>query len=894
MYTIGKPSEEDELALRNLKNALVKKTEHQVTFFDIVSVEKKKDKRYNVLWFGKNKQFLENYHDLIKGYFAPGSPRKSLLMLPCDELSNNGISGRHISFDCDAGRDELREVDISRCLSDESFLSDETFDPIERSDEPRHRDLWKIRILKKAGIPHSSFSKIEFSIKKRDFVAAIWVGYSGSVHHHLTDETLQLCLENFLWSYAVNSIASELIAETERQAIRSAISQVGARNGAHNIGSHVLNKLSDFDTLKKIRVNAFESYRSHKLKGVDKTILRQLTIFNNYVKCRMDYLNDLTYGVPSMQANKKAFAELFSGFDAVRLLLEYISGLSETFRYKIVFKENGELLTEKNDLLIALPNDVIGCQAFYNILENIIRNTAKHNQNKNRITIFTVNFKEVDFIGVDQDNHKDADSLYTVEICDNNKVKGAKEQFSDADIKQLALFFEHRKKERRHADIANIDWLVFCQNERLKESVLNSSNQLRHSSLGLLEMEASAAYLRKVDVVEIEDSKFDIQHNLNLPNDDGELNILKAFSKNECLGYRFYVLKPVEVLFIGDFSRITAWRKKELRCWGISLLAEDEFKEKAVTAVYNHQFLIYAILEPETVLLLSQNRTNLPVRIIQLNENEPSLWLMLGDKTYDFSIIEKHVWELWFEQFSGSWQDVHIFSSYSHKYHDVPGSYNICFVDHLDSWDKKAGLVEEKKINSMEALSSAGQRSLPGFLGTQLSDYLAQLRDNPITRIKLFEAAVTRVLVIDERIQRFAQTPYNYQKTAVPYSDIFAKSAITVPEPGTYQLDPDNFDQQRVALICNYITNELPNHQFVLIHFSIMERMFGNRDSNQLINEQLEEWSNAVEIVVTSGRGKPRNLTAKVRYLNLSPVLNVFMHARSKFAINYLLNQSRR
>ena len=86
----------------------------------------------------------------------------------------------------------------------------------------------------------------------------------------------------------------------------------------------------------------------------------------------------------------------------------------------------------------------------------------------------------------------------------------------------------------------------------------------------------------------------------------------------------------------------------------------------------------------------------------------------------------------------------------------------------------------------------------------------------------------------------------------------------------------------------------------MLIHYSILERMFNKKDPKDAskkdprINEHLKLWAKSKRVVVTSGRGKPTELPEEVCYVNLSPVLNVFTQTRSKYGINYLLNQARK
>ena len=158
----------------------------------------------------------------------------------------------------------------------------------------------------------------------------------------------------------------------------------------------------------------------------------------------MDYLADISFGTPLMQTNKYAYGELFKDLDKVRLLLEHISGLSD-FKYKIAFKKDGEPLNDTNDLLVAIPNDILGIQALYNILENIIRNTAKHSSTKPDITTFTVNFiDDIEKAGLKVADNKTEiantlNEFIAVEVYDNIPIEKTDEDLNltDEDKKEF-------------------------------------------------------------------------------------------------------------------------------------------------------------------------------------------------------------------------------------------------------------------------------------------------------------------------------------------------------------------------------------------------------------------------------------------------------------------------
>lgn len=638
--------------------------------------------------------------------------------------------------------------------------------------------------------------------------------------------------------------------DIETAAVRAAISQVMARNMNHNIGSHVLNNLTDGSILSKIINYECKSYQPcSELKDLkeESKIIHQLAIYNNYVKCRMDYLADITFGTPVMHTNKKVYAELYKDFDKVRLLLDHISGLSKNFQFQINFTLNGNSITATDDFSIALPNDLLGCQAFYNIIENVIRNTAKHNQKKSGTTTFTVNFKE---------------------ITDKSKSVNGKELWYEVEI------FDDVK-------ISKIKNLVKSQNEKLNLSVLNKNNQLRNSSLGLLEMEASAAYLRKLDITTIEEDIYEVGYDKKISNKHGNLNILKAFNKNGALGYRFFVSKPTEFLFVGDFD-LTANQKKELSKKGIWVRTETEFvNELKAGIVFNHQFIL------STTNGIEKFKTSLPVRNITIDANSPIVKLL---KTGSFENIEHWIWQEWFNKNKGSFECINIMTSYSDKKHNQLNRYNIAISHHattIESCKKDFG----EKINAFDVLSSNALNKLPDINGKELVVYIDQLKNdnvpNHITKFKLFEAYTNTVAVIDERIQRYSNEPY----LGLENKEIFSFTNVILPND--IELASDNYTKAITKKIETFAQKAIAESKFLVVHYSILERMYGSR--NKKIDETLIKWSEKTRVVVTSGRGKPPELPSKnVCYVNLSPILNAFTQVRSKYAINYLLNTARK
>lgn len=690
--------------------------------------------------------------------------------------------------------------------------------------------------------------------------------------------TMEVC-KNFAKPLVDEEFYQKLIySKLKPAAIKSAISQVMARNASHNIASHVINKLINADKLKNLDIKKF--HRSTDLNNYlteielekESEIFHQLAIFNNYVKCRMDYLSDVTFGTPLMQTTKKLNDELFKDLDRVRLLLEYISGLSH-FQYKIQFTYDDKPID--NNLSVALPNDILGCQAFYNIVENIIRNTAKHAKIKPSTTIFTINFCNIDTNEVPDNMKSAASNYYKVEIFDNVNITN------------------------------NLD-LIENQNKKINESILNpDTNTLRASSLGLIEMEASACYLRKLDISSIEDDSFNLSDNEEIYSKSGEFNIIKAFPKKgkkdeKHLAYRFFMLRPAEVLIVTDVEiDKTEYEKWEIQ--GVKIITVKEFKDTITTkdgGVFNHQFLVYD--DSAIKNTITDYATSLPIRQL-LYKNVKTL---LQSNT--FKDLELILWQEWEKVLKDAYEykDLHIGNSTSNDSTKI----NAVLLDHLgndskeksesDSKDEWARSANDRNIFYLDAMSSKAQQKLPEF-GGSLKDYFGDKLDknegvhNETNLVKLSESIFCKILVIDERIQEATKEKY----MGILFEDLYKKTNIIVPSKEAIDLSAKDFDKGLLEKLKTYIEGEIKtiHHDldFLLVHYSILERMWGSNMKE--INKYLEDiFAKQINVVVTSGRGTPEGLSPKVRFVNLSPVITSFVEIRSKYLTSTLLHSTRK
>ena len=867
----------------------------------------------------------------------------------------NGLTKKNAPLKFYTGK-SIPQKDLNKKDSDFSKLSD-----FFNTKEYGQTLIWKGFKTKLGGDIKNDNNRNESDI----LIFSIFLLLSHKIPKRTIDQIQQLLTDFLLEASAAKS--GELFKAKDKdiisQATRAAISQVMARNTSHNIGAHVMNKLTGDLNIKLVKDHSYQSIKIDELyndkiaswtkdrtknalseltheETNTKILLDQISIFNNYVKCRMDYLADISFGTPLMQTNKYAYEDLFKRLDEVRLLLEHISGL-DSFMYKIKFKRNGKEFKNnikpngQDDLLVAIPNDILGTQAFYNILENVIRNTAKHSDKsevKNQEFVFTVNFiddinEKTDYCECKKKTCRKAhkaevenilNEFVAVEIYDNIPVKG-KGRALEPDEK--IEYWNKTKKDLDKFD-SKIDALVFSQNRKLNEDILQD-NKLRSYSLGLVEMDASAAYLRKRPVEYINHHSYDIQYddswsrNTELNGGKQEIrgtncrHFLKAFKKKveigddkkteHYLGYRFFLHRPAVVLVV---TENIPENKDDLKKNGIWVVSPTEFQNDLEKGkAYPHEFTVIdenvSFPKVRDADFLKHYKTSLSVRILRNITDLSGLLIKTATE------IEEKCWEQWdYDKFSTN--KIDIGSNINPRCKD----FQVIFLDHLYSNNAEKKAISKEKWDGnlaayhLEALSSLAQTKMPDFYritqnkcskekisNDKFKCYVTELNNDDLAKRKIKEAVFSKVIVIDERVQEAAE---NRTFMEIQYKELYSKMNVRVPNK-SINLSANSYKEDIINDIEIYIKSEIANTHstdFILIHYSIFERMY----KKEKINESLVKLTgdSKINVVFTSGRGTPDNLAEDVRFINLSSVITAFVEVRSKYVINYLLNSSRK
>lgn len=307
-----------------------------------------------------------------------------------------------------------------------------------------------------------------------------------------------------------------------RAALRSAVSAIMGRNMSHNIGSHVIARQigqvkNDLDVPRKDGLDHRES-------------------FLGYLQRRMDFLAEiatsdqsyweqpLALGATLDVLNFQKQMELIGGKEkegvpdgSKPILLSLITGKDRLDASVILASE------EAHKLLFSCPGGEVGAHALYVILENIIRNSARHNSSQWESRgldrdCLQLNIYVEDAVPANdcpEDANTEAKDLIAITVVDvRTEISGSK---SDLVATQNAIF-------------------------SLEEAgFLNEDNTPVTQFWGLREMQVCANYLRSMALTELESPAL------------CSFQPIKAtvwtdhLSKKDYLAYRFY-LKRARIL----------------------------------------------------------------------------------------------------------------------------------------------------------------------------------------------------------------------------------------------------------------------------------------------------------------------------------------------------------
>lgn len=630
-----------------------------------------------------------------------------------------------------------------------------------------------------------------------------------------------------------------------------AVSSVMARNMSHNLGSHVLSRIST----KKGIMQPLASLHPQADDFLE-TQLTYLASFNHTLRTRMDFLADISTTRPVAAVPMKFKKDIIDNFRQENVILKYISG-TDAIIINISFHPD-----YKEDIDIQVPNGHLGRQAFYIILENIIRNCAKHET----IPLNAQNIPEL-------------------KLCIRREKIEHNEELDDRNYRIL-IYDNIARKNKKLVNDLNINHI---------NTPIIYQDKIRPFGWGMLEMKIAAAYLRKEAPANID----------KLKNTENQLELLKAREipledegqEGYYLGFELFLKKPRELLIIDSgnyFEKLAdheATIKRGIRIIDKDSISRSTSKEEAFT----HEI---------TMLLGKANRKQieqkkiLPLRWLHL-ETPEDIRLLQEALILNEDNLLLEIWKKWLRQFI---QNKRLPNS----------SYQLIMDD--DMLDPKSNLAqtilfdihyekfstESFQLNDLAYYEAYSNNSKTGKLlqYMPINDDLAYER----LELEIIEAALTEVAVLDERVQHELEQQIGPHRSAVMTSkdiSIYQElewMKIYIPSTDKINLNSESFTAAQKEIFRTWISErmKLSELDFIIIHIGILEKMFGSspRALDDFINF-LGKQNDRTEIVLTSGRGRPHYIPKKTLFIHYSNLAHYLFEERSKFHFVKLLFSAR-
>jgi hypothetical protein len=540
-----------------------------------------------------------------------------------------------------------------------------------------------------------------------------------------------------------------------------------------------------------------------------------------------------------------------------------------------------------------IPHGEIGAQAFYTILENIIRNTAKYGDPDQLSRI----------------KHKSGDGKLRFIISINNnwddRGKGWAKDFCEIQIVEML--------ETKPPQGSNGEAVASKLNRYLGEPLTNpATGVVNPKNWGMKEIKICAAYLRMVKQHEI-DAKFDEWSNAQHRSQPPIISVsLKSMRSNPDdppinLTYTLYLLRPKHALVVRDGI---IHREDEFRLAGVEFCSSRKFRQRTEQgATPRHSFLV--IPKPKTTSewdWLWSKLNFLPPRILVVDAQEedipsgrPHLSRSLGFingplPTTPFALLDS-LWTNWVQRW---WGDFKIFVRSSlheesiaekgraegwDKVEEIAGTKWLVFDHSSDADDTE--LYEIAAFHESFRYGSPSEKMLQkrGSLIKNSELMTSAVIENQ-TRQRIREAAGLSVAVIDERV--WLERDGVATEGASHYKDV---SRLTVWKKRRVFLQDTNLALEDFDTFVNSLSpTSISVFDFVIIHQgiidSVREKTGSNFDAIWLRLERKTRW-----LVIDSGRGQPEQARKDdlrwVEYSNLAECL--VQYAGNKLKLTELL-----
>jgi hypothetical protein len=644
------------------------------------------------------------------------------------------------------------------------------------------------------------------SLKPKENVPVIWQRYYPLIE-----------------SKAKESLIPLLMSHVKKQATKSAFAVLNARTTSHNTGSHIL---------------------VHDLtKSTDDS--GDLNNFHNYMRQRMLYNSDIAAANPSFEV-AYSLVEIKEKFENLNIVKKYISG------YK--GKKFGNLILDDGvrNIKVAISNGILGLQAFFIILENIIRNHFKHANSD------------------------------TTELNINLRVEEASSEYLKLILSDGSKIESYKKKV--------IEDLI-CQ------TILDNKLKLRHHGLGFLEMKGAVCYLNAIPLEQIDNAKIIINN--------VELDPFSVANPNNKLEFHLYIRKPKELLILDNpntYSQINV-----LNNIGVFVKNEIDIKNNE-----QHKFLI--LVNNELLKKIEENLSALPHRIFVLDNNltSPNQNKYPQITKDDLNIIKNAtgidtifniLYPKWVNHILGKKKLSKNNYVICTNWNEEAKNYYQIYIAESKLIKEEFYVNEEKNIIYFDGHEDHYNDTKDVFYyeGLVSLNLFKNLLDNFIDRPlffidQIFESVFTKIAIVDERIQsQFGATLENEK---------LRKRNIFVPLTARINLNESKYNNGMQKKLTSWIKGMSESNNsidYLIIHLGIIEKFLSNSDIDKS-SEEVRDWIEKIflkhnkvkRIIITSERGTPENIPDDFGFVHFSNLHYNLIDIPSKFSLVNILFSSRK
>jgi hypothetical protein len=678
----------------------------------------------------------------------------------------------------------------------------------------------------------------------RSYRGAVWVYAEGAAATHIDQQAvlrnlLRTCL--VAGNISVEAQAGDALANSLRRfATRTAAVAIMSRNMSHNLGSHVLSGAVSQKEAARLASDPIVSERHDLLR---------------YLQERMDFLAEVSTGGAFM-ATPLSMESMLSSFMNQQLLRTYISGLARADGAPVNARLTSDPLARLlpgHDLLVLSPGGRNGCHALYVILENIIRNVAKH-------------------------SHEDAPDKVEVSV---------RADLAD-DLVKVVIWDGARSADLDREGISTVEYL---DSVIKKGEMITESGALTRGSWGMREMMIAAAYLRGVPLEEVDGRQLGAPLPLlrAIRVDDDGLETEGGDSAN--IGFELYLRRP-QILCAIDQAlarAIDPARLEELSRQGLSIHGS------AAEALRLCRDFAYLAVAPGVMLARD---SGWPHRRLEMT---PALANILARTDIPPEALAEEAWRAaafaWQQrlQMRHGLPELEAFApdgqlGLPEWSVDERGGQQIIFLRHLPA--------EPRLKEKMAALNE--QVFWEHYEGT--SDQASLIENPPASaaealRHELVAAGLARIVVLDERVQSAVEAHPGYFSGQLPKSQTLKRRRIAVPGTAICPLKSAIGWESLEA----YLDSVERPVDIVVIHLGILERIVPRDGWTETLGKLLS-WAERQgrgeeqkpEIVICSGRGPKDAQAVDQRFVTASAVERWTVHVPSKYHLYQLLASSRR